>query len=85
MTTSLRSAAASVPTALSRLDSPLSASASASFGSSTSVCAIAADKPAPPHRPVGSQLVSSDVVAPAARAAVNSEARPGPSVFSSRK
>ena len=54
---------------------PVTAASSAAFGRNTSVYASTSRTPV--HRPAGSQLVSSDVVTPAARARANTPARSG--------
>jgi site-specific DNA recombinase len=57
---------------------PVRASATASSGRKTSVCAIAARTPLS-HRPYGSSLVSSEVITPLARRAANQAGRPAAS------
>ena len=54
-------------------------------GSITAVAASAARRLSSPHRCAGSQLVSSEVLAPLARAASSRAASPGPSERSIRK
>ena len=78
MTTTRGPAATRAETAASRSSAPARRIASASFGSSRSACAIAADRSGLAHRPDGSQLVSSDVMTPAERAAENNARQPGP-------
>src|SRR5207248_1213087 len=78
LTTTRGPAATRAETAPDRSATPLSRTASASFGSSRPTWAIAADRPGLAHRPDGSQLVSRDVMTPAERAVENNAPSPGP-------
>src|SRR6266516_595644 len=84
LTTTRGPAATRAETAPGRSATPLSRTASASFGSSRPACAIAADRSGLAQRPDGSQLVSRDVMTPAERAVEKNAPSPGPRQSRSR-